>query len=507
MADDGEPFATSAKRILVLAVPAALALVTQGAINQVDMLFIGQLGGAWDPLYGDASLTESARQALVTKIKDGQAAIGISMKLLWLYAGFLSSLAVGTQALVARRYGESDKPMAGAVALNSLAAAFFLSLIVTVLAILLLPACFELISKGAQGVIDQGIIYSEIRLLAIGVIVMTSSTRAFFDGIGRTWIFMVVAIGMNSLNVILDYGLVFGAWGLPRMELAGAAWASALSAFIGLIVLVIWLFMKDYRAYQIFHLRKLKLAMMWRVITFSLPNGIATALMTVGFLAFDKVIAVLDEIRVDRALTAAGYVASNLSLTARTEIMDQMGSGTALFQSIHQIVIAVMMVFFMTGFGFGNAASTLVSHELGAGHLRRARQLGWRTVGVGGLIVSVIGLLLATFPAEVAAFFNPQDPVFQKHAVVPLQIVGACAFLPAAALILSQALYSAGMPVFVAAVTTAGIVWLVPGSYLFGVVLDWGLVGAWIAAIGFTLILFVAMALMWLSDRWKKIDI
>ncbi|MBM66426.1 MAG: hypothetical protein CMH55_09350 [Myxococcales bacterium] len=507
MAEAEASFSESTKRILLLAVPAALALVTQGAINQVDMLFIGHLGGSWDPMYSGVDISDAARNELATKIKDGQAAIGISMKLLWLYAGFLSSLAIGTQAMVARRFGEGDRPMAGAVALNSIAAAFISSVFVTVVAIVLLPACFEMISAGALGVIEQGVLYARIRLLAIGVIVMTASVRSFFDGIGRTYIFMWVAIFMNTLNVVLDYGLVFGAWGLPRMEVEGAAWASAISAAIGLVVLFGWLFLKDYKGYQVFHWKRLRIKMMWRVVTFSLPNGIATALMTLGFLAFDKVIAMIDEVRVERALTEAGYVVSNLSMTARTEIMDQLGTGTALFQSIHQVVIAVMMLFFMTGFGFGSAASTLVSHELGAGLLRGARRIGWRTVLVGGVIVSLFGVLLAIFPAQVAAIFNPQDPAFQAAAVAPLRLVGLCAFLPAGALIFSQALYSAGMPVFVAVVTTVGIVWLVPGSYLLGITFDFGLFGAWIAAIGFTLILFVAMGLMWVSDRWKKIDI
>ena len=64
------------------------------------------------------------------------------------------------------------------------------------------------------------------------------------------------------------------------MEVAGAAWASDLSAAIGLVVLIAWLFLKDYRGYQVFHWRRIRPGMMWRVITFSLPNGIATALMT-----------------------------------------------------------------------------------------------------------------------------------------------------------------------------------------------------------------------------------
>ena len=36
---------------------------------------------------------------------------------------------------------------------------------------------------------------------------------------------MVVTIFALSLNTVLAYGLIFGHWGLPRLEVAGAAWA------------------------------------------------------------------------------------------------------------------------------------------------------------------------------------------------------------------------------------------------------------------------------------------
>ena len=46
---------------------------------------------------------------------------------------------------------------------------------------------------------------------------------------------MVIAVVMNALNIVLDYALVFGAWGLPRLETVGAAWASAISATLGVV--------------------------------------------------------------------------------------------------------------------------------------------------------------------------------------------------------------------------------------------------------------------------------
>jgi MATE family multidrug resistance protein len=490
-------------RILLIALPSAIALVTQGLINQVDLFFIGQIGTAMDPQYAP----EAANQMLDSVRSDGQAAVGISTKVLWLYAGMLSSLAIGTQAMVARRYGEGDGAEVGKVAFNSVVVSLVLSIIFTFVAILSLPSLFGYISAGADGVISTGIAYSEVRLAALVLIVWTASQRAFFDGLGKTWIFMVIAVVMNAFNVILDYGLVFGAWGMPRLETVGAAWASALSALLGLGALVIWSGLGEFKSFKLWNWRNLDLSLMRRIFVFSLPNALATAIMTGGFLLFDKVVADLDSQRVAQSLSDAGIAVASLSQTALNEAAMNIGITTSLYQAATQVIIAVMMVFFMTGFGFGAAAATLVSQQMGAGHPEEAAKDGWMTVLVGGGMMALLGLVLVVVPESVAAVFNPQDTALHAAAAVPLRIVGFGAFVVAGCLILTQALYSAGMPRYVAGVTVLGICWLVPGARWLGITLGYGLPGVWMAAMIFVSFLFVAMGAMFLSGRWHKIRI
>jgi Na+-driven multidrug efflux pump len=493
-------------RILAIALPSAVALVTQGLINQVDLFFIGQIGTAMDPQYVPQA-ADSAKQVLDSVRTDGQAAVGISTKVLWLYAGMLSSLAIGTQAMVARRDGEGDQQAVGQVAFNSVVISVALSVVFTFISILSLPYLFGYISAGADGVIQTGIAYSQVRLASLVIIVWTASQRAFFDGLGKTWIFMVIAFGMNAFNIFLDYCLVFGAFGLPRLETVGAAWASAISAIIGLVALVAWSGLRDFRRFRLWKLSNLNLGLMGKIFVFSLPNGLATAIMTGGFLLFDKVVADLDVRRVHGVLEAAGMNAATMSEPAIAAAAASLGTTTSLYQAATQVIIAVMMVFFMTGFGFGAAAATLVSQQMGAGHPEEAAKDGWWTVLIGGGLMALLGLFLVLMPESVAAIFNPQDTALHEAAAMPLRIVGLGAFFVAGCLILTQALYSAGMPRFVAGVTVVGILWLVPGARWLGLGMGWGLTGVWLAAIGFVLILFVSMGLMFVSGRWHRIQI
>ena len=486
--------------------PSAIALVTQGLINQVDLFFIGQIGTAMDPQYTPQA-ADSAKQLLESVRTDGQAAVGISTKVLWLFAGMLSSLAIGTQAMVARRDGEGDQRAVGQVAFNSVVLSIGLSVVFTFVALLSLPALFGYISAGAEGVIKTGIAYSQGSLASLVFIVWTASQRAFFDGLGKTWIFMVIAFGMNAFNIVLDYALVFGAFGLPRLETVGAAWASAISAVLGLIALVAWSGLGNFRDFKLWKLANMSWRLMGKIFVFSLPNGLATAIMTAGFLLFDKVVADLDVQRVHSDLLAAGLDPTSMSEAAITSAAASLGTTTSLYQAATQVIIAVMMVFFMTGFGFGAAAATLVSQQMGAGHPKEASKDGWWTVVIGGGLMALLGLVLVFIPESVAAIFNPEDTALHAAAATPLRIVGFGAFFVAGALILTQALYSAGMPRFVAGVTVVGIVWLVPGARWFSMGLGWGLPGVWLAAIVFVLILFVCMGLMFASGRWHRLQI
>src|SRR5882672_5319882 len=100
------------KRILYLAIPAQLALLTQTGVNLVDTYFIGLLG-------------EPERS-------DGQAMLSFALALLWAIGGFLSAISVGTQAMVARREGRKDPQASGLVLANALVLAVCSSVVASV---------------------------------------------------------------------------------------------------------------------------------------------------------------------------------------------------------------------------------------------------------------------------------------------------------------------------------------------------------------------------------------
>src|SRR5262245_57834762 len=91
------------QRIVALAVPVILAMLSQTAINLVDTILLKYL----PPEEGIP----------------GQSALAISLPLLWAVGGFLSAISVGTQAMTARRFGAGEPLAAGRVLTNSMTVA------------------------------------------------------------------------------------------------------------------------------------------------------------------------------------------------------------------------------------------------------------------------------------------------------------------------------------------------------------------------------------------------
>lgn len=63
--------------------------------------------------------------------------------------------------------------------------------------------------------------YARILTLTIPIAIISASLSGFFSGIGRTSVVMWSNLLITLVNIILDYGLIFGHWGMPRMGVAG----------------------------------------------------------------------------------------------------------------------------------------------------------------------------------------------------------------------------------------------------------------------------------------------
>lgn len=454
------------KRILSLGLPVIIGMLTQTAINQVDTIFVGRL---------------DERTAVA-----GTAALGFSLILLWAFGGFLSAISVGTQALTARRYGEGDIEGAGKVLTNSIALAITSSIVVTAIAIALVPWIFPLLHSDAD-VQHLGIEFCTVRFLGILPMVLMASFKSFYDGVGRVRVHMTVAIVMNVINLVLCYLLVFGNFGFPRLEVEGAAWSAVISGAAGTAMMAAWALRKrERKLFRTFRLTNLDATIARTVARLSFFSGLATIFVMTGFGLFFAIVGKIDE--------REGLAGVNAAAT--------------------QLIISITMLIFMTCIAFGTSTATLVSQSLGAKKPDLAARYGWQSVLVIVLLMAVVGGLLASFPEPILRVFLPADA--SKNELLKDEVIEIAtnslrfcglviAPIAAAALVLTQALYGAGESRFV--MIAEGILHftcLVPLAWLFAIVLDLGLIGCWYATACYGGALLVATALKFWSGGWKR---
>lgn len=454
--------------ILRLATPTVVAMLTQSAVNEVDIIFL-----SWLP-HPESS--------------NAQAALLPCLILLWLFGGSLSAISVGTQALAARRFAEGHASDSGAVLVNSFTVALVSSLTFTVVGYLAMPAILSLLIKVPE-VRVAAEEYLGWRLLGISSMVMTFSLKAFFDGIGKTVVHMVASIVMNVINVVLCVVLIFGKYGAPRMGIEGAGLAGFIATWVGLLVMLVWVMLPRYASrFRPFDFRRLSRGTAWDILRLSIPSSVATFAVMTGFALFSMIVSELD-----RATDAAARVVSG---------------GEAVNGAATTVIVGVLKLTFTACLAFGTSTATLVSQSLGERQPDKAERFGWVSVQLGLMLFGFVGLLEGVIFTEPLLGLVTKSDAVREAALVPMRMMGIATPLIAVGMILTQALFGAGNTRFVMLVELLlHFLCLVPLAWILGVTLGFGLVGIWSAALAYVVLLTAVMVWKFRSGDWKAIRI
>ncbi len=492
--------------VIKLATPVVLGMVFQTAVNLADTIMVG-----WMP-----DETQSVA---------GVAAIGITLPLFWAIGGFLSAIAVGTQALTGRRFGENRPQLAGRVLYNSLTVSLTTGAFCSIAGMLLIPYVFPFFNSNPE-VLKVGIPYAQMRFIGVFSMVVTFSFKAFFDGIGKTYVHMVASIVMNVTNVGLNALLIFGLWGFPEMGVLGAGVGTVIASYLGLIIIAAWSFKPKYfKLYRYFRKVNLNWTVLREIVRLSLPGGLATVFVMSGFLLFMKIVGLID--RTEWLMTFPRGSMIELEATVNTYLGQGAGSDmlklltgilphvdhitenmrVPVYTAGTKVITDLMSISFMTAMAIGTATATLLSQSMGAGKPRLAERYVWEAVRIGVFLLGILGILEALFPTFFLNLFTNKVVVIEA-ASSSLRMVGLVNFMIAIGLIVMQAHFGAGNAKFVMYVELAlHFTCLVPLSYLFGVVFDFGMEGVWLAAVFYIISLSSILAWKFYQGKWKYIKI
>lgn len=439
------------RALLALAIPMVLARATQSVMSFADALFVEHLG--------PGSIAASATG-------------GFNVFLLMM-------LPVGTvfivQSFVAQLVGAGQREDAPRFAWYGMAIAAIAGIVGLAFIPLIGPALST--TEYSPAVQAEMSSYMTIRLFSITAVVAVEAIGNWYGGLNNTWMAMVCALITMTVDLFLNWVLIFGKLGAPAMGVDGAALSTTIASWVGFAFLALALWRRWGGAPP--RTKKLALSMreLGRVLRFGLPNGVNWFLEFAAFQVFvNFVLAGLGDIPV-----------------------------AAL-----QVVMAINSVSFMPAFGLASAGAILAGQSIGAGD----RDAVWPQVKTTLLCTMTwmggIGLLYFVAPTALLGLFDSKgvSPELVSIGVTMLVISAAWQLFDAVSLTLSETLRSAGDTTWptVARIILAWVIFT-PSAFIVVEVFDGGVIGAMICLIAYVALLAVVLAYRFKSGAWKKIQL
>ena len=139
----------------------------------------------------------------------------------------------GLQALISRRAGQDRLHEIGVLFVQSIYLTITIALAGIVITYLIAPA----ILKAAidETLYNQSLSFLKIRIWGLPFLYLYQMRNALLVGTNQSKLLIWGTLADTVSNVILDYGLIFGNLGMPRLGFNGAAYASIISEFIGMM--------------------------------------------------------------------------------------------------------------------------------------------------------------------------------------------------------------------------------------------------------------------------------
>lgn len=175
----------------------------------------------------------------------------------------------GGQILIARKHGEQKVLEIKKSFYSLIAFEVILACIMFIFIMFLGESTLQLFIDDPK-IVKRGIEYLIPRSYGIFFSYMGVSIIALYTGISRPNFIVIDTLILAIVNIILNYGLIFGHFGLPKLEIAGAGYASAFAEFIAFLCFIVYMIYDQKKSYiSFFSIPKLNFETFKSIFTIS----------------------------------------------------------------------------------------------------------------------------------------------------------------------------------------------------------------------------------------------
>lgn len=443
----GVPTRDELRRVFALAVPILGGQMSTAVAGLIDVAMIGHLGAG------------------------AVAAVGFGVLVFWVTVSLTIGVEAATQTLTARRKGEGRLDATGPILSEALRLSLLIGIPLGGALAFLAPTILAQLHEDPT-IRGHGADYLTARALSLPLVMGVAAFRGFYNGTSRPWSHLRVALVMLATQALLNWVLIFGMFGFPRLGVLGAGIAAGCACGIGLATFV-YLARVDHQ-HGVFRFApnpEQRTRLRRALLRLGLPSGVQWALSWIAMLVF---------------LFFAGLVG----------VVEAAAS---------YLLIQVVSLLSLTANSFGFAAASLVSQALGKHEPEYAYRSGLVSGCLAAGLLGTVGIGLAVFRDPLLSALST-DAHLIAVAKPALMACGLVASMDAFGIVMNFALIGAGAARRVMIWNLAGM-WLIclPVAWALGVRGPAGMLGLWGALLGARLIVGLVMSFSFHQRGWASL--
>ena len=348
------------KGVFALALPIALQSLISIGVNMLDTIMVGSLG------------------------ENALSATSLANSFISIYHIFCMGLGMGASVLVSRYWGmkkaaDGHEEEAG----HALKQTVCLMLRITVglaalfaLATLLMPSLLMKMYTSDEEIIRLGDIYFRWSIITYFFLGTSLVSTIVLRSVGQVRLPLYVSIGAFFVNLCANYAFIFGKFGAPRMEVAGAALGTLIARLFEAIMIVGYLFFVDKKIqFRVKDLFMKTSSLIGEYIRISIPVLISDAILAIGNNSVAMVIGHL----------GAAFVAANAI--------------TSVTQQLSTVVIQ----------GVSQAGAIVTGQTLGLGDKKKTMQQGWMFLGLGFALGALSAIFILAVSKPIISTYNVSE--------------------------------------------------------------------------------------------------
>ncbi len=354
---------TEALNTIKLAIPIIIGELAQMALHIIDAAMVGAI-----------SYKHLAAAALVLNTVNIPFVLGIGMT-------------ISVSQMVSMANGRRDGQQVSHYLFNG----FCLCTVIAVLISLLLVYNRSILLHMGQDPEVAHLAMPFMQLVGFSIIPMLlfMTLKQFTDGLEYTKTAMLLSILAMPLNIFLNWLLIYGHWGFPRLELVGAGWATLITrTFIFLVLGAIILKHGTFRRYMAVSNKqwKFKFSTIKELLHIGVPSSLQLG------------------------MEAGAFAVSGILI----------GTISAVAQAAHQIALSCASFTFMVSMGLAQAGSIRVSNAFGRADWKKINTIGKSTLITAVMYGIFCAIGFTVFRHTLPEFFNKNTEVLQMAGMLLL---------------------------------------------------------------------------------------